>query len=239
MTTTIKELAYKLQLRPWSDPPQICMQVLCETLTADKYVSNVETLQRRATFCSQQTQEHLQYWRDIYYLWLYINIIYLTLTIWTTGSLNNVRTWSLLCVRIHTGVGQLVSTTFLSNLTHKNSQVFLVLLMGFKPRVIGSSPTLYQLSHHPTTPFNFPSSELTFACHLKQQVLLSNFFSDVLFDWISMRYIFLISPPPPPPPPAPPTWPNQIRVLPHIVAFQVSYLIILLAKEGGLKLNKQ
>ena len=52
----------------------------------------------------------------------------------------NVRTCSLLCLRIHTRVGhtdtQRVSTTFL---TRKNSKKCLLLLTGFKPLSFGSS----------------------------------------------------------------------------------------------------
>ena len=55
-----------------------------------------------------------------------VSVIHRTLTL-TTGSL---------CVRIHTELGQLVSTTFLTR--NWNSQFFLVLLTGLERRVFGT-----------------------------------------------------------------------------------------------------
>ena len=67
-----------------------------------------------------------------------VSVINGTLT-WTTGSLTRVRTWSFLCVRMHThgcwAHRQRVRTAFL---TRKNSLFFLVFLTGFEPRVYGS-----------------------------------------------------------------------------------------------------
>ena len=66
----------------------------------------------------------------------------------------NVRTWSLLCVRIHAGVLD-TSAAIQHNIfdSEKLSQIFLVLMMGFEPRVFVSrvrrSPTE---SGHPATP---------------------------------------------------------------------------------------
>ena len=71
----------------------------------------------------------------------HVSVIHQTLT-WTTSTstrIFKVRTWSFLCLRIHTGVGH-TPTASQRNIfdSDKLSQMFLVLLAGFKSRVIES-----------------------------------------------------------------------------------------------------
>ena len=50
----------------------------------------------------------------------------------------NMRTWSFLCMRTHTGVGHTDNESAPHFYSEKLSQIFLVLLTGFKPWVFGS-----------------------------------------------------------------------------------------------------
>ena len=72
----------------------------------------------------------------------------------------NVRTWSYLCVRIHTGVG-LTNNEFWIG---KNSHIcFIVLLTGFEPRVLGSRVRRSTNCDPPS-----PRITNTVGCHLRR-----------------------------------------------------------------------
>ena len=78
----------------------------------------------------------LSYYFSVHAASFHVSVIHQTLT-WNTGSLLCVCDHSCACIYTHRGWAhqQRVSRTFL---TQKNSQIFLVLLTGFKPQTFGS-----------------------------------------------------------------------------------------------------
>ena len=101
----------------------------------------------------------------------FVSVIHNILT-WTTGSLKK-RTWSFLRVRICTrGVGGTPTASQHDNFdSEKLSQIALVLLTGFEPRIFGSwVPMLYPLSHPVTRgPATSTAEHLGYPLHLQNK----------------------------------------------------------------------